>query len=599
MAGMPGARPVPKVVRFGDYEVDLAAGQLRKHGLRISLREKSFQVLATLLEQPGEVVTREELRRRLWPDDVFVDFDNNLNTAVARLREALGDSAEHPRFIETLPKHGYRFLANVFEAPRAAEPRLAPRVRLMVLPFINLSGDRTQEYFSDAMTDEIITALASLAPEQLAVIARTTAMHYKGSHKDVARIGHEVGVDYVVEGGVHRAEDRIGINAQLIRTKDQTHVWAQRYDAEMRDIFSLHRRIAEAMTRHVPAIAEAIRDGAVRRGHVRRKPTEDLTAYNEYIKGRHEMWKMTAEGLAEARRHFEAALARDPQFARACTALAELYWYLGIVGYAPSKETDPLGRSYVLRALAADSTLAEAHALLSYYPGKRECPGEIDYYNWEEIQELVGRARELDPTSRLVRLRHAMVLAILGRVAEAAAELEQALESDPLAFDLRCWLVVMLYLGRSLDRALEEALRVLDLEPEHFLSYYNLGHVYRELQRFDESAAAFRKASKLSGELPVVVGFLGLSLGLGGHTAEARMVLDRLRALTTERYVPPTSLAWTHLGLGEIDEAFLWMHRAIDAPDRMMEPIKTWSFLDPLRGDPRFAALLRKMRLDS
>jgi TolB-like protein len=231
-------------IRFDAFEVDLPAGQLYKQGARIRLRDKSFQVLAVLLEHPGQVVTREELQRRLWREDVFVDFDNNLNTLVATLREALGDTADHPRFIETLPKHGYRFLGKVSEASQPREENPVHRARLMVLPFANFGGDASQEYFSDAVTDEIITGLAVLCPEHLAVIARTTAMHYKASQKDVARIGRELGVDYIVEGGVHRIEEHVGINVQLIRVNDQTHLFAKKFSAELRDIFGLQNRIA-------------------------------------------------------------------------------------------------------------------------------------------------------------------------------------------------------------------------------------------------------------------------------------------------------------------------------------------------------------------
>ncbi|MBZ5628839.1 MAG: tetratricopeptide repeat protein, partial [Acidobacteriia bacterium] len=500
--------------------------------------------------------------------------------------------------IETLPKRGYRFLAPVLQPPAVPRPAAPSRAKLVVLPFVTLSGDASQEYFSDAMTDEIITALASLAPEGLAVIARTTAMHYKGSHKDVAHIGRELEVDYVVEGAVRRTEDQVGINVQLIQVSDQTHLFAKRYDAQMRDIFSLHSSVAQAIARHVPAIADAMRDGVILREQVRRKPTEDLAAYNEYIKGRYEMWKYTGESLAEAKRHFEAALARDPRFALACNALAELYWSLGFWGYGPCKQTDLVGRSYVVRALEIDSTSAETHVLLSFYPKKRNCPDEIDYYDWAEIQKEVARARELDPTLRLVRVRHAMVQAMFGHVEEAVAELQRALESDPLSVDVRAWLAMMLHLGRHFDRALEQALRILDLEPEHFVPYHLLGYVYLGMQRFEESAAAFRKATELSRDLPIALGLLALSLGLGGNPLEAQAVLGRLRALARERYVPPTCFAWTHLGLGEIEEAFLWMDRAIDEPDRHMEPIKTYPFLDPLRSDPRFSALLHKMNLD-
>jgi TolB-like protein len=584
------------LVRFGAYEVDLPAGQLYKRGIRINLRDKSFQVLAALLEHPGEVVTREELRQRLWREEVFVDFDNNLNTAIARLREALCDSADHPRFIETLPKRGYRFLQSILEPPQATVKDRARRARLLVLPFLNLSGDSAQEYFSDAMTDEIITALAGLAPEQLAVIARTTAMHYKGSHKDVYRIGRELNVDYVVEGGVRQTEDRVYVNLQLIQANDQTHLFAQKYDAEMRDIFSLHSCIAQAIARHIPVIA-SLRYGMILRGVVRRKPTEDLSAYHQYIKGRYEMWKMTGESLVEAKRHFEAALARDPKLAPACNALAELCWYIGLLGYTPSKETDLLGRSYVLRALEVDSASAETHVLLSFYPRKRNGGDEIDYYDWAEIQKQVARARELDPNSRLVRIRHAMVQAILGHIDEAVEELDRALEADPLSVDVRCWLAMILYLGRHLDEALTQGLRLLNLEPERFLPYYVLGYVYLGMQKFEESAAAFRNAIELSHELPMMLGWLGLSLGMGGNTLGALAVLDRLRRLARQRYVAPACFAWTYLGLGDIDEAFSWLERAVDAPDRWIEPIKTYPFLDPIRGDPRFAVLLRKMNL--
>jgi TolB-like protein/Flp pilus assembly protein TadD len=590
---------MPNLVRFGAYEVDLAAGQLSKRGVKINLRGQSFQVLASLLEHPGEVVTREELRQRLWHGDVFVDFDNNLNTAIARLRQALCDSPDRPRFIETLPKRGYRFIGNVFPlSSSSAVPRPVRRPRLVVLPFVNLSGDPAQEYFSDAMTDEIITALAGLTLERLAVIARTTAMHYKGSRKDIAQIGRELNADCVVEGAVERANDHVTLNLQLIQAADQTHLFAQKYDAPMRDIFSLHHTVARALASHVPLIADAMRAGVVLPEHARRKPTEDLAAYNEYIKGRYHIYRLTAEGTMEAKRHFEAALARDPAFALACNALSELYWYLGLVGFAPSRETDPVGRSYALRALEIDSTSADAHALLSFYPQKRDCPEAIDWYNWEQILKDVARARQLDPTSRLVRLRYAMVQAELGFPDEAVAELERALESDPLDFDVNAWLVIMLYLAGHSDQALQRAMRVLDLEPEHFVTYDVLGQVYLAMQRFDESAAAFRKGVELSGELPLMLGWLGLSSGLSGHTSEARAALERLHLLAGQRYVAPTPFAWTYVGLGNTDEAFKWMERAVDAPDRMMEAIKTYPFLDPLRTDPRFAALLRKMNLE-
>ncbi len=240
------------IVRFDCYEVDLPAGQVFKHGTRVNLRDKSFQILATLLSRPGEVVTREVLRQRLWRDNVFVDFENNLNSAVARLREVLGDSAEHPRFIETLPRHGYRFIASVSRNDTTATEASLQKVRLLVLPFVNLTGDREQEYLSDAVTDMIITALASLDPNRLAVIARGTSMHYKASHKDLEHIRREVNADFLVEGGVLRAGDTLCVDVQLIQGRDQTQLFAKKYEGTSHDLFELQDCIALAIAAHVP-----------------------------------------------------------------------------------------------------------------------------------------------------------------------------------------------------------------------------------------------------------------------------------------------------------------------------------------------------------
>jgi len=458
----------PKLLRFEDYEVDLRAGQLLKRGLRISLCQKSFQVLAALVEHPGQVVTREELRQRLWPDDVFVDFDNNLNTAIGTLREALCDSADRPRFIETLPKRGYRFIANVFEAPRAPEPARAPRVKLVVLPFVNLSGDPAQEYFSDAMTDEIISELAALAPQQLAVIARTTAMHYKGSHKDVSRIGRELGVDYVVEGGVHRSDDQVGINVQLIQVSDQTQLFAARHEAKLRDRFNVHRRIVSDLAARIGVVPVpgTTRGGAAVGAAPARRPTDNLAAYNEYIQARHDLAWVTAESLTSAREHLERAIAGDPEFALAYDALAEVYWYLGYVGFVSPRRAFSAGIVHALRAIEIDSLRAETHALLGQFHKTAE-------YNWDEVEREMAIALRLDPNSPLVRMRYAVSgLMPHGRLEEAVSELEHVLELDPLSFLGRYWLGIMLVLGRHYERSIEEGQKLLELDAKYYLAYF-------------------------------------------------------------------------------------------------------------------------------
>ena len=588
---MPTAAPPPRIVCFGNFEADLAAGHLRKGGIKLKLVPQSFELLAVLLKRAGEVVTREDLRRRLWAEDVFVDFENNLNTAVARLREALGDSAEHPRFIETLPKRGYRFIGNVSARPAVPAQAPAPRARLVVLPFVNLSGDPAQEYVSDAITDEIITELASLAPGHLAVIARTTAMHYKGSHKDVSRVGNELGVDYVVEGSVRRTEDGIATNVQLIQTSDQTHLFARKYDAALADIFNMQHSIAQTIGAHLPGIADRARAGVMGVARRARKRTENLAAYNEYIQGRHDIVKLTPEVLATAKQHLERAIALDPEFALGHDALAEFYWYLGYVGLVSPREAFSAGMAHARRAIEIDDGLAETHALLGQFHKT------VDY-NWPEVHREMTLALQLDPDSPLVRMRYAVSwLMPQGRLEDAAMELERALEFDPLSLEVRYWLAIMLLLSGRYERGIDECRKILDLDPEYPLAHFAIAACYRYLKMFDEALTALRRAVELSGGSALTLGWLGLALAESGETARARDVLRRLHGMAVQGYVPPSSFAWVHLGLKEIDTAFEWLNRAVEVCDQLMMPIKSYGFFAPIRSDPRYFALLRRMNL--
>lgn len=572
------------VVRFDGYEVDLASGELYRQGTRVPLRDKSFALLAVLLERPGELVTREELRRRLWKDDVFVDFDNNLNTVLGRLREALNDSAEHPRYIETLPKRGYRFKSAVSGA--VLPP---PRSRVVVLPFLNLTGNPAEEYFSDAMTDELITALARVAPAELAVIARTTAMHYKSGHSDAASIGSELGVGYVVEGSVRRSEDQITANVQLIQVSDQTHLFAGRYEGRERDIFTLPDRIALDLAggmgvRPAPGRFSGGTPGA--------ESTRNLTAYNEYIQARYLLGRTTADALVKAKRHLETAVGLDPEFALAYDALAEMYWYLGYMGIMRPRDAFAAGIVQALRAIEMDNTRAETHALLAQFHKTVE-------YNWEEVYREMALARRLDPSSPLVRMRYAgSWLMPQGRMQEAIAEAEGALQLDPLSLLFRTWHALLLLIGNQHERALEAAQRVIELDASAYWAYLTIGSVYRDRRVFPMAIAAHRRALELSGGAPHMMGWLGLTLGLSGNTAEARSLLEPLRRKSAQAYLPATSFAWIYLGLGDRDSAFEWLDRAVDECDQMLMPIKSYTFLDPIRSDPRFARLLRRMNLE-
>ncbi len=591
----------PAAVRFDRYEVDLQAGRLSRNGLKIRLGEKSFQVLALLLERPGQVVTREELRRRLWPDDVFVDFDNNLNITMARLRRALRDSAEHPRFIETIPKHGYRFLVWASESVPTTRRAAAPRARIVVLPFVNLSGDPAQEYFSDAMTDEIITALAGLAPEQLAVIARTTAMYYRGKNKDVGRIRRELGVDYLVEGALRCSEDQVAINIQLIQTSDQTHLFAKKYETALSEIFTLQNCIARAVASHVPETAG--RNSPEPPAAHTRKPTEDIAAYNFYLQARQQIPRCTPDPLTSAGitlRFLGDALKRDPRFALAYATLAECYWWAGFLGYVRPKEAFATGVETALRALELDPTLGYPHVLLGTFYSRLD-------YNWAEAQREMALALQLDPANPDIRFRYAEgYLLPLGRFEEAIAELERALQSDPVSLFCRFWLGYAFYLSGEYGRALEQFRFLMELAPDRHpeltrtldLGHLGEGKVCMAEGRFDDAVHHFRQSIELSDGMPNRWGYLGSALALNGNTAEARRLLACLEVIASETYYPATNIAWIYLALGDVDVAFTWFERAVDESDPNVVAINTFPQLAPLRGHPRLAALLRKMNVE-
>jgi tetratricopeptide (TPR) repeat protein len=390
----------------------------------------------------------------------------------------------------------------------------------------------------------------------------------------------------VVEGSARTVADRVVLNVQLLRAGDQTHLWARTYDAELREVFSLVGGIAEAMMPHLDITV------APDKLHAAAKPTEDLPAYSLDLLGRYHLYRATPVDMAKAKQCFEDAIKRDPHFALAYDSLAEVYWYCGFFGFVPPRDACSAGIYHALRALEIDGTLAETHALVGQYRK------ELDY-SWAEVQREMERALELNPASPLVRTRYALSCFLPhGRMQEAAAELERALESDPLSPFIRIWLGSVLWLARQYDRAIEQARILLEVDPAGYASHFAAGLFYGAKRMFDEAIAAHRKAVELSGGSPLMLGWLGLTLSQSGNTEEARAILGRLQVIAREVYVPPTSFAWIHLGLGELNEAFTWMDRAVDGRDPMMMPIKTFPFLDPVRTDPRYIPLLRKMNLE-
>ncbi|MGA2325497.1 MAG: winged helix-turn-helix domain-containing protein [Bryobacteraceae bacterium] len=577
--------PAAKTIRFGAYELDLRSGELHKHGVKIKLRDKSFEVLTLLLERPGEVVRREELRARLWPADVFVDFDNNLNTAVTRLREALGDSADKPRFIETLPRRGYRFIAHVSQPARDADRASARKARLAVLPFENLSGDPAQEYFSDGMTEEMITQLAALAPERLGVIARTSAMHYKGARKDIAGIGCELDLDYAVEGSVRRAGDRVRISAQLIQVRDQTHLWAKSYDSELRNILQLQGEVAEAIVRQIDVTVSPAGQRSLRRA----RPV-DPEAHDAYIRGLFEYNKFNPSGLDQAVEHFGLAIEKDPQYALAHAKLAIARAFIGFWGYGPPSETFPKAEAAAGRALALDDTISDAHIALGIVHW---------FYHWklEACQREFERAVDLSPNDPTAHWALAM---FLGSMKEdhrkAVAGVSLAQELDPLSMSIRSTAGWVFYWSRQFDRAIAHCRKTLEMDENSVQAYLVLGLAALAIGSLNEAVAALEESAARFGDL-FSLGDLGLAYGLAGEREKACAVIRQLEETARSQQVPSIFLAYAHSGLEDKDQALDYLEKAYAEHYAPILWLRVSPQYDALRGDPRYERLLHRLDL--
>ena len=571
--------PKGKIARFGEYDVDLRAGQLYKRGLKVSLRDQSFQVLALLLERPGEVVTREELHRRLWPEDVFVDFDNNLNTAVARLREALCDSTEHPRFIETLPKRGYRFIGKLAEPAEAGSTRKA---KLAVLPFANLSGDPAEEYFSDGMTEEMISQLAGLAPDRLGVIARTTAMHYKGSHKDVARIGRELGLDYVLEGSVRREGDQVRITAQLIQVSDQTHLWSKTYDAELRHILKLQSEVAQAVAAQIEI--------AVPQTGRRRVGAVDPEAHDAYLKGLYHLSRLNPGELEKAAECFRRAIQRGPGYAQAHAKLALVHSLAGYFGYAAPSEAFRKAEAAAAKALDLDDELSDAHFAL----------GLVHWFHTWDLPAAgrdIERAVALSPNDPIGHYGRAMFLASMKEDhPAAAAEMSLARELDPLSMLIRVSEGWVLYWARQFDRLIVHARETIELDENCVQAYNQLGLTYIATAAPGRAITALEEAARRFAD-PLSLAWLGMACGEAGEPERARAVLRRMEETAASGYMPSLCLSWVRVGLRENEAALDLIEKAYDEHDPVVLWLRVSPSFDALRGEPRYGPMIARLNL--
>ena len=639
-----------RVLRFGAFEADLQARELRKQGMQIKLQEQPFQVLVVLLEHAGEIVTREQLRQKLWPKDTFVDVDNSVNAAINRLREALGDSAESPRYVETLPRRGYRFVAPVTAvatsdrslgfanapaeiaqtdrpvpspSPEIAEPALPPtqkkahstrlivllgivamvvigsialvlsrgRVKsqpairsLAVLPLKNLSGDPAQEYLADGMTEALIGRLAGI--HDLRVISRTSVTRFKDTQLSAPEIARTLGVDALVEGSVIREGSRIRVNAQLIRAATDEHFWSEAYDRELRDVLSLESDVAQSIARKVEVTVTG-------------KEHERLTAarsvspevYESYLKGQFALKKSTKRAeVEESIRYFEAAIKRDSTFAPAYLGLANAYRLLGsgFIG-VPNSETRPKVLGAAQKALELDPELAEAHARLADLYQQ--------LFRWSDAEAEYKRALELKPNDAATHLEFAFWLVCHARMEEAVAWSQRARELDPLETSSYRPGALLFY-AHHYDEAIQEFHSELALRPDDAIALWYLGFVLMAKDHPEEAIPVLEKAFSLTGRNPAIIGPLVRAYAHAGRRADALRLLDELKQRGKKGYVPTAIFVHAYLGLGDYEEAFVWLEEAYKEKSNSLQFLKVHPFYDPIREDPRFKDLIRRVGLN-
>jgi TolB-like protein/Tfp pilus assembly protein PilF len=574
------------VVRFGPFEADLRAGEVRKHGVKLKLVGQPFEVLAMLLECPGQLVTREELRARLWPTDTFVDFDHGLNAAVNKLREVLNDSAEKPNYVETLPRRGYRFISAVgFHDSQTllGEPS-SPKIQsLVVLPLENLSKDPEEEYFTDGMTDQLITNLAQIGA--LKVISRTSAMRYKGTKKSLPEIARELHVDAVVEGAVMWVGGRVRISAQLIEAPTDYHLWAASYERDLRDVLSMQEEVTRA-------IASEIRVNLSAQEQARLASTRpiDPEAYRLYLKGRYYWNKRSLEGFQKAIEYFQQATAKDPAYALAYVGLADTYTYFSFFDVVPPREAMPNAKAAAARALEIDDRLGEAHVSLGYVSYTYD-------WDWPAAGKHFEQALTLNPAYSRAHTFYPFYLSSLGRSEEALAVAKHSLDLDPASPAVNHSLAVQFYFARQFDQAIEQSHKALELDPNFAISYELLGEVYVSGGQYREGLSELEKYSALSRGRAMSLALLGYAHARLGERSQGLRMLEQLEAALKERYTPAFSFAVVYAGLGEKDQAFAWLEKAYGERTSRLGYLKVEPLWDPLRSDPRFAELVRRIGL--
>jgi TolB-like protein/DNA-binding winged helix-turn-helix (wHTH) protein/Flp pilus assembly protein TadD len=621
-------------LRFGVFELEIHTGELRKSGRLARLRPQAVRVLAMLASSPGQLITREQLREQIWGSQTFVDFEHGLNLCVGEIRAALSDDAESPRYIETLPKRGYRFIASVtggnldrplgdavaagpepahairsrsravplrvaalvviiaglvavlaFADPGQWRERLlapfAPPIRsVAVLPLENLSGDASQEYFADGMTDALITELARTGTLQ--VISRTSVMPYKKTMKSLPVIARELKVDAIVEGTVQRSGSHVRVTAQLIRASNDRHLWASTYDGDLSNVLTLQSDVALAIAKQVQGKLGPDQPGAITKPRQVRPE-----AYEAYLKGNFNLDNGDPQKSIE---YFNEAIKLDPDYAPPFAHMARAYFFLSFFSELPPNVGWGKVMQAATTAIEKDESLPEAHGSLAL--------AKLHYdWDWAGAEREFKRALELNPSDADIRHDYAHYLMAMGRTSESAAESDRAVQLDPIGSVLTSCLCWHRFAARQYDQSIEEATRSLHNQPKNEWVHTILGWDYEQKGLYPQAITEFQKAVELSEGDPFQLAALGHAFALAGKRADAYDVLRKLNELSRQRYISSFDVALIYIALGEKDHAFEWLQKAFVDRSTFLIYSKWEPRLDPLRSDPRFRDLVRRIGL--
>lgn len=636
-------------IRFGDgVELDAQSYKLRRAGRVLKLERIPLEILLLLIEQRGQIIAREQIVERVWGKGAFLDTDNSINSAIRKIRQALKDDAEQPRFIQTITGQGYRFIAPVaeaerevlpeigpeigqrpvateVEAPRAAAPAALPtrlkrpwplrlilagalfvlliaagggwirsrsrspqppngRLMLAVLPFQNLTGDSSQDYFSDGLTEEMITQLGNLDPQHLGVIARTSVMHYRNSEAPLDQVGRELGVQYVIEGSIRRDAGNVRITAQFIQTKDQTHVWARQYDREMKGLLALEGEIAREIADEIQVTLGDHHKSAA--GAQPALSPQEYEAYDLYLKGQYFFNKRTVAGLEAAIGYFEQATAKDPNYARAYAGLADSYALMPGYSGRPQAEFTSKARTAALKALEIDESLPEAHTALALIVQNYD-------WDWQTAEKEFRRAIELNPNYATAHHWYAEHLMWRGRFDDALQESERARQLDPLSLIIAADNGAILCFSRQYDRAIEKWRSVREMDPD-FPRANLIVVAYVEKGMFAEALADVEKHRTVAWWYWSLVAYI---YGRSGQTAQADHAFHELLRWNRRHPIDPRIIAWNYAGVGDKDQALAWLEKAHAQHSVELVSLKVNPGYDSLRGEPRFQDLLRRVGL--